>query len=347
MRKSLPVIVLSISAVLSGFAFVDNSAAASTDVVHVTSQVASQLTVAMPIVRLNFSSAVNAGSLPTLRTRPTLTTKWQQIGPNEVQAVAVSTPQAALSYAITMPTSLRCATSCVVLRSRTVTTQVNVNVAWEDQLLAQLGYLPVTFTSRSTSASPSQEVAGSYTWAYPQLPGLLRSLWSVGSDNVVLQGALMSFQLDNNLPTTGVMNPATWNTLVQAANNGTADPKPYVYVSVSMHAPETLTLYQNGVPIFHTLVNTGIPQAPTSVGTYPVYLRYTSQTMRGTNPDGTTYDDAGIPWVSYFHGGEALHGFIRSSYGFPQSLGCVEMPFVSAGTVFPHTPIGTLVTVRA
>ena len=49
--------------------------------------------------------------------------------------------------------------------------------------------------------------------------------------------------------------------------------------------------------------------------------------------------------VSYFNGGDALHEFPRYSYGFPQSLGCVEMPFASAETVLPYTPIGTLVTV--
>jgi hypothetical protein len=76
-----------------------------------------------------------------------------------------------------------------------------------------------------------------------------------------------------------------------------------------------------------------------------VYLRYTTQTMSGTNPDGSHYSDPGIPWVSYFNGGDALHGFIRYSYGYPQSLGCVEMPFASAKTVWPSTPIGTLVTV--
>ena len=93
--------------------------------------------------------------------------------------------------------------------------------------------------------------------------------------------------------------------------------------------------------------NTGVSAAPTALGTFPVYLRFTSQTMSGTEPDGTHYSDPGIPWVSYFNGGDALHGFIRSSYGWPQSLGCVEMPFASAATVWPHTPIGTLVTVRA
>jgi len=63
-----------------------------------------------------------------------------------------------------------------------------------------------------------------------------------------------------------------------------------------------------------------------------VYLRYLTQTMSGTNPDGSHYADPGIPWISYFDGSSALHGFIRATYGWPQSLGCVEMPFASA----PH-----------
>jgi lipoprotein-anchoring transpeptidase ErfK/SrfK len=67
--------------------------------------------------------------------------------------------------------------------------------------------------------------------------------------------------------------------------------------------------------------------------------------MTGTNPDGSKYSDPGIPWVSYFNGGDALHGFVRGSYGFPQSDGCVEMPPSHAEVVYPLTPIGTLVTV--
>ena len=31
------------------------------------------------------------------------------------------------------------------------------------------------------------------------------------------------------------------------------------------------------------------------------------------------------PWASYFNGGDALHGFVRATYGSPQSNGCVEM----------------------
>ena len=94
-------------------------------------------------------------------------------------------------------------------------------------------------------------------------------------------------------------------------------------------------MWRDGHDIFTTLVNTGIPQAPTATGTYPVYARYLVTTMTGKNPNGTPYSDPGIPWVSYFNGGDALHGFIRASYGFPQSLGCVEMTYADAETMYP------------
>ncbi len=35
-------------------------------------------------------------------------------------------------------------------------------------------------------------------------------------------------------------------------------------------------------------------------------------------------------WVSYFNGGDAMHGYYRSGYGYPQSNGCVELPISNA-----------------
>jgi lipoprotein-anchoring transpeptidase ErfK/SrfK len=104
-------------------------------------------------------------------------------------------------------------------------------------------------------------------------------------------------------------------------------------------------VYSNGAEVYSTLANTGVAGAPTASGTFPVFEHVTVTTMRGTNPDGSKYVDPGIPWVSYFNGGDALHGFVRGSYGFPQSDGCVEMPPAHAAVVFPYTPVGTLVTV--
>jgi lipoprotein-anchoring transpeptidase ErfK/SrfK len=123
------------------------------------------------------------------------------------------------------------------------------------------------------------------------------------------------------------------------------DSAPYNYVFVSKTLPETTTVYSNGAAVYSTRANTGVAGAPTADGTFPVYLRYKVTTMSGTNPDGSKYVDPGIPWVSYFNGGDALHGFVRGSYGYPQSDGCVEMPPANAAVVYPLTPIGTLVTV--
>jgi lipoprotein-anchoring transpeptidase ErfK/SrfK len=74
-------------------------------------------------------------------------------------------------------------------------------------------------------------------------------------------------------------------------------------------------------------------------------VRYTSTTMIGTNVDGTHYDDPGIPWVNYFNGGDAVHGYPRASYGFPQSNGCVELPIGTAQRVFYQLMVGDMVDV--
>ena len=110
--------------------------------------------------------------------------------------------------------------------------------------------------------------------------------------------------------------------------------------------PQSLNLWHNGRVILRSPGNTGVPAAPTQLGTFPVFEHVPVGEMRGTNPDGTHYDDPGNRYISYFHGGDAIHAFNRSSFGTPQSLGCVELPLRAAAKVWPYTPIGTLVTVE-
>jgi hypothetical protein len=211
--------------------------------------------------------------------------------------------------------------------------------------------MPVTTTTKPKPPKPTKKPSptslqkGSFVWRYPKIVGPLHSLWTVGTTNVVLQGALMNFQAVHGLSWNTGMTPQTWQLLLKAAVKKQYDPNTYDYVVVSQAQPELLKLYVNGHNRYQSFVNTGVSSAPTASGTYPVYERFTVTTMSGTYPDGKTYSDPGIPWVSYFHGGDALHGFLRSQYGFPQSLGCVEMPFANAQHLWPYTPIGTLVSV--
>ena len=161
----------------------------------------------------------------------------------------------------------------------------------------------------------------------------------------MVTGAVMEFESDHGLGTDGQAGPEVWAALLKAVAARDTTNRPYNYVYIGTGSTEYLNLWSDGKVVFQTLVNTGVYGAETAQGTYPVYARYLVTTMKGTNLDGSKYSDPGIPWVSYFNGGDALHGFIRGGYGYPQSLGCVEMPYSSAKTVFPFTPIGTLVSV--
>ena len=226
------------------------------------------------------------------------------------------------------------------------------------QILAQLGYLPLGWQPAGTDVAATRDgqVAaavdppkGTFGWRYSNVPDSLVGLWRAGEENVVTRGALMAFQSSHDLAVDGYAGRDVWRTLIAAAIAGkrTASTD-YSYVIVHRGgSPQSLTLWRNGATILTTAANTGIPKAPTALGTYPVYARFVTTTMKGTNPDGTHYSDAGVPWVSYFNGGDAIHGFNRGSYGSAQSLGCVELPPSEAAKVFPYTPIGTLVTVTS
>jgi peptidoglycan hydrolase-like protein with peptidoglycan-binding domain len=223
------------------------------------------------------------------------------------------------------------------------------------QLLAELGYLPLSFHAKHAVPAEAQAQLnaavkppkGSFNWRWSNVPSGLRNEWKAGASGVMTKGAVMAFQSDHGLTTDGVAGPTVWKDLINAAAQGKSTKFGYTYVNVNKEAsPETLTLWHSGKTVMTAPVNTGIPGAPTASGTFPVFEHVPVTTMSGTNPDGSTYSDPGIQWVSYFNGGDALHAFSRAQYGFPQSLGCVEMDTSDAGRVYPYTPIGTLVNVE-
>ena len=221
------------------------------------------------------------------------------------------------------------------------------------QLLAQAGYLPVTWlgpsVERTTRAELSAAVAppqGRFAWRYPHTPRELQRLWRPGQPNQITRGAVMMFEHDHRLAVDGFAGKQVWSALIADIVAGKHKTGGYNYVYVHRNIPQLLTLWHNGHVVLTSPGNTGVPQAPTALGTFPVFEHIPVGTMSGTNPNGTPYNDPGIRWISYFHGGEALHAFNRASFGTPQSLGCVELPLNQAAKVWPYTPIGTLVTIE-
>jgi hypothetical protein len=223
------------------------------------------------------------------------------------------------------------------------------------QLLADQGYLPVGWTpaaadvprtARDELSAAVAPPSGHFAWRYPNTPPELQALWAPGEPNTITRGAVMMFQHDHGLAVDGIAGPQVWHAALTDELAGKRRTAGYSYVYVHRSVPQLLTLWHNGKVVMTSPGNTGVPAAPTALGTFPVFEHIPVGTMSGTNPDGSHYNDPGIQWISYFHGGEALHSFTRGSYGTPQSLGCVELPLAAAAQVWPYTPIGTLVTIE-
>ncbi|MHB1502833.1 MAG: L,D-transpeptidase [Acidimicrobiales bacterium] len=208
----------------------------------------------------------------------------------------------------------------------------------QEELLAGLGYLPLRWSPEG------------FRWLWPAIPSQLASLWQPDRFNTILEGAIDAFEANAGLAMDGQITPAETAALVSAASNPSVamNPNGYTYALVQEHAgtpaPETLTVWHDGAVVQITPANTGIPASPTVIGTFPVYLRLRNQVMTGTNPDGAPYADP-VQFVSYFYGGDAIHFMPRAAYGYPQSLGCVEIPYGPASVVWNYTTYGTLVTV--
>jgi L,D-transpeptidase catalytic domain/Bacterial Ig-like domain len=222
------------------------------------------------------------------------------------------------------------------------------------QVLSQLGYLPLIWTPTSkahigasnTNAELSaayQPPAGTFSWA-GDYPPELKDQWKAGSGNMLDVGAVRALESVTGLTMDGYAGHAVWSGLLSAVAAGKDNPNGYTYALTSQAVPETIKVWHNGRLVLHSAVNTGIPASPTADGTFPVYLRYYFQIMQGTNPDGSQYADP-VYYVSYFNGGDAVHYFSRGGYGYNQSLGCVELPWGAAKKAYPYLTYGTLVTV--
>ena len=297
-------------------------------------------------VAVRFSAPIAVGS-PDPSLQPPVPGTWHVVG----RTVMRFTPSAPFvpwtTYTVTVPSGIRARGGTALIGPVSASfTIAPGSVRRLQQLLATLDYLPLAF-SGPTPAPAEKALAqpGSFSWREPGFPASYTSQWSPTTFSALTRGAVMAFETQNGLQVDGIAGPAVWAALLRDAATGKKDGEPVSYVLVTKTLPEHLTVWVNGVLTFsHVPCNTGVPGATTIDGTFEVFSHVRVSNMRGTDVTGTKYDVT-VPWASYFDGGQALHGYPRASYGFPQSNGCVEMPIATAGKVWPVTPIGTLVTV--
>ncbi len=314
-------------------------------------------------IRVQFSAPLAASTpMPTLS--PHITGSWQVEGDTAVFTPAVGYFQNS-KVKLTIPGGPNgmisvdgASAGAGGLLASTVTdsfTTGSFSTLRLQELLSQLGYLPLTWTQKAKTAAVNpananaelaaayQAPAGTFSW-HSGYPSTLTDQWKAGSANILDVGAVRAFESVTGLTMDGVAGHTVWSDLFSALAKGKDNPNGYTYALASQDSPETITIWHNGHVVLKSPVNTGIAASPTVDGTFPVYLKFYFSYMKGTNPDGTPYDDP-VYYANYFNGGDAVHQFDRYSYGWYQSLGCVELPWDAAKTAYGYLSYGSLVTV--
>jgi peptidoglycan hydrolase-like protein with peptidoglycan-binding domain len=305
-------------------------------------------------------SGVPASFSPNPALRPAVAGTWRRRGKSEF-----FTPKVALEPCTTYTLTIWAASTATGHSPLGTRRTVPLNVACPSvrglqQILARLDYLPYeahsidskrisasgipTTSSRAAltakdafdppSEAPRARLADAPALEYGELDGTTK-------------GALMVFQADHGIEATGTPENATWQALFSASTHDQRNHEPYTFVTVTESIPETLEVHRGNHVVLSTPANTGVPGAETAQGIFPIFSRLVSTTMTGTDPDGTKYVAPDVPWVNYFNGGDAVHGYPRASYGSPQSNGCVELPIGTAETVFGMLKLGDIVEVTS
>jgi len=110
---------------------------------------------------------------------------------------------------------------------------------------------------------------------------------------------------------------------------------------------QSLTAYEDEIPVFEAPVATGRDGFNTPAGSFAIYDRYPMQTMYGAL-GGESWYVPDVPWVQYIVGGVALHGTYwhdQWGTGTRMSHGCINLNIDDAQWLYGWAATGTQVNV--
>ncbi len=114
-------------------------------------------------------------------------------------------------------------------------------------------------------------------------------------------------------------------------------------------AEQTLAVYENGHMVFASLIATGLDPYWTRPGVFQIYQKKETENMSGAfEADRSDYYYLDkVPYTMYFDKARAIHGaYWRTSLGFTQSHGCVNMSIGDAAWLFNWAKEGDWVYVH-
>lgn len=92
---------------------------------------------------------------------------------------------------------------------------------------------------------------------------------------------------------------------------------------------QRVNVIENGTVIRTMKASTGKSKTPTVTGSFYIYARFPTKTMKSTGKkpgDPGYYEVKDVPYAQYFYEGYAFHGaFWHNSFGQPASHGCVNL----------------------
>ncbi|PKN93276.1 MAG: hypothetical protein CVU44_10310 [Chloroflexi bacterium HGW-Chloroflexi-6] len=114
-------------------------------------------------------------------------------------------------------------------------------------------------------------------------------------------------------------------------------------------AEQTLTVYENYQLVFASLIATGMEPYWTRPGLFQIYTKKETEDMSGAFESDRSdyYYLENVPYTMYFDKARAIHGaYWRTSLGYEQSHGCVNMSIGDAAWVFNWASEGDWVYVH-
>ncbi len=108
---------------------------------------------------------------------------------------------------------------------------------------------------------------------------------------------------------------------------------------------QVLVAYENGDPVYATLVSSGKEGYDTPRGVFRIAKKFLSVTMSGEDPHDGPYEVEEVPWTMYYWESYALHGaYWHDDFGKVRSHGCTNLSPSDARWLFgwtsPELPAG-------
>lgn len=109
------------------------------------------------------------------------------------------------------------------------------------------------------------------------------------------------------------------------------------WVSVDLYE-QVAVAYEGEMPVFATLVSSGLSEWETNEGIFNIYVRYERTIMSGSNGLPDFYYLEEVPWTMYFDNDIALHGaYWHDGYGYRRSHGCVNLSITDSHWLYNWT----------